>query len=230
MSRPQPEGLPRVALFGATGSVGSRVLARLLARGCDARLLVRFAEHVDYDLRVRLAGDAVVEGDDRDADAVLRALAGVEVVVSTIGTSDIGEADAMLTDSVRTIVGTMPAAGAARIVAVLLAAVLPNARGGYLADDLDLRADQYHAEPMREGVSEHVRTYEALREAPVAWTVFCPMALRDGVPPGRTRTALDALPGGSDVTGLDDLADAIVAEVLEPRFVGHRVGIVSLPL
>ena len=38
---------PRVALFGATGQTGRRVLARLLARGCAVRVLVRFAERLN---------------------------------------------------------------------------------------------------------------------------------------------------------------------------------------
>jgi hypothetical protein len=58
--------------------------------------------------------------------------------------------------------------------------------------------------------------------------MFCPSFLDPGVSAGSARTALEALPPGASITGLDDLADAVVAEIMEPRFVGHRVGIVSV--
>ena len=212
---------PRVALFGATGQTGRRVLARLLARGCAVRVLVRFAERLDPDGRFELAAGAVVEGDARDADLVREVLTGADVVASALGMNDITEPATDLSDSLRTIVGTMPAAGVGRIVVVGSAAALPNASGGYRADDGVLPA------ALRNVSAEHVRQHQVLRDGPVAWTLFCPTFLNAGVPAGNVRTALEALPPGSSITGLDDLAEAIVAEIAEPRFVGHRVGIVS---
>src|SRR5215213_9335189 len=116
----------KVSLFGATGQTGRRVLARLLAGGHDVRVLVRNAERLDMDARAQLAPGAIVEGDARDADAVSDALRGAEVVISTLGMSNHREAGTDLSDAVRTIVGTMPAAGADRIVAVASTSVLPN--------------------------------------------------------------------------------------------------------
>lgn len=213
---------PRLALFGATGQVGRRVLDRLLARGLEVRVLVRNAERLDADARVLLAAGAIVEGDARDADAVSRALAGAEVVVSTLGMRDISEPATDLSDSLRTIVGTMPAAGAGRIVAVAAASALPNGRGGY-------RRDDGVPDMLRHVAAEHVRQFEALRDAPtgVEWTLFCPTFLKPRGRLGSVRMAAEMLPAGSDITGLDDLADAIVNEVMAPRFMGHRVGIVS---
>ena len=213
-----------VALFGATGQAGRRVLARLLAQGHRVRVLVRNAERLDIDARMQLDAGAIVEGDARDADAVLAVLAGADVVVSTLGMSNVAEPATDLSDSLRTIVGTMPAAGVGRIVAVASANALRNGRGGY-------RMDDGVPEMLRHVSAEHVRQYEALRDAPtgVEWTLFCPTFLKAKVRPGSVRTAVEALPAGSAVTGLDDLATAIVEEAVAPRFVGHRVGIVSDP-
>ena len=213
---------PRIALFGATGRTGQRVLARLLARGCELRLLVRMSDRLDLDTRERLAPQAVLEGDARDADMVSAVLAGAEVVVSALGMQEIAEPASDLSDSLRTIVGTMPAAGVGRIVAVGCAAALPDARGGF-RDDPGADADA-----LRHVWAEHRRQWEVLRDAPVEWTLFCPTRLLADVRAGRARTLADALPAGADVTGLDDLADAIVAEVVEPRFHGQRVGIGSV--
>lgn len=214
---PSPDpALPRVAIFGATGRLGGRVLARLVERGCDVRLLVPFADHLDYDVRVRLRGDAVVEGDPRDADLVLSTLAGAEVVVSALDPRDLAESATGLTDALRTIVGTMPAAGAGRIVVVGCMTALRVAAGGTRTSGATAHES-----------SEPERQHEVLRNAPVEWTLFCPADVREGASSGAIRMAIDAMPAGGGATGLDDLANAMVAEALEPRFTGHRVGIAS---
>jgi putative NADH-flavin reductase len=221
VTSPRRSTTPRVAIFGATGRTGRRVLARLLALGWQVRLLVRQSERLDFDTHARLGANAVLEGDARDAELVSAALAGAEVVVSALGMHDVAEPASDLSDSLRTIVGTMPAAGAGRIVVVGCAAALPGPRGGFRTDGGDGPAALRHV------WAEHRRQYEVLRDAPLEWTLLCPTHLVADVPPGGARTAVDTLPAGSDVTGLDDLAEAIVAEVIAPHFTGHRVGIVS---
>lgn len=218
---PQPAP-PVVALFGGTGQTGRRVLERLLARGATVRLLVRQAERLPSALRASLGVGAVHEGDARDAEAVATVLSGASAAISTLGMNDMTAPATDLSDSVRTIVGTMPATGTSRIVAVASASVLPRADGGYRAAD-GVPAMLQHV------TAEHVRQYEALRAAPrgVAWTLFCPTFLVADVRPGSARTKVEGLPPGSHVTGIDDLADALVDEALAPRWTGKRVGIVS---
>jgi putative NADH-flavin reductase len=213
---------PTIALFGGTGRTGQRVLARLQQRGVPTRMLVRQAERLPYALREALGAGALHEGDVRDAEAVAAVLAGTQVAISALGLRDISEPATDVSDGVRTIVGTMPGRGTSRLVAVASAHVLPRAGGGYRGDDAVPAA-------LRHVAAEHVRQYEALRDAPagIAWTLFCPTFLAADIPAGRARVAADALPPGSDVTGLDDLADALVAEALAPRWTGCRVGIVS---
>ena len=211
---------PSVALFGATGRTGRRVLARLLARGCAVRVLVRQVERLDLDHRARLGVHAALEGDARDADLVSALLAGTDVVVSALGMHDASEATSDLSDALRTIVGTMPAAGAGRIVVAGCAAALPGVHSDLPPAGGAARDTLCHVD------AEHRRLYEVLRNSPVRWTLFCPARLED-VAGGGVRTAVDALPPGGGATALDDLAAAIVAEVVGPRFTGRRVGVVS---
>ena len=216
--------MPRVvALAGATGRTGGRVLARLLDAGRAARVLVRDPARLPAALRERLPADAIVVGDARDPDAARRLVAGADALVSTLGMADTTVASTDLSDSLRTLVAALTAVGARRVIAVANTVVLPHPDGG-------LRADRPLPDWLRHIAAEHVRQYEVLLDAAardgVAWTLFCPSTLTPDRA-GRWRTAVDDLPPGAETTGLDDLAEAIVRELDEERFVGKRVGIVS---
>ena len=212
-----------VALAGATGRTGGRVLARVLDAGRPARVLVRDPARLPGELRERLPADAVVVGDARDPDAARRLVAGADALVSTLGLADTTAPSTELSDALRTLVAALAAAGARRVIAVANTVVLPHPDGG-------LRADRPLPAWLRHIAAEHVRQYDVLRAAAerdaVAWTLFCPATLTPDRA-GRWRTAVDDLPRGAETTGLDDLAEAIVRELDEERFVGKRVGIVS---
>ncbi|MBO1752101.1 NAD(P)H-binding protein [Actinotalea sp. BY-33] len=72
----------RLAVFGATGMVGSSVVERALAEGHEVRALVR-----DRRRRSGRLPDAVhaVLGDARDAEAVHETVVGTEAVLSSLG-------------------------------------------------------------------------------------------------------------------------------------------------
>lgn len=69
----------RTLVTGGCGFVGANLVPMLLERGCDLRVLDNFSLG-DPD-RVALAGVEVIEGDVRDAEAVARAVEGVEAVI-----------------------------------------------------------------------------------------------------------------------------------------------------
>ena len=229
MTGPTDRTVPRrVALVGASGQTGRRVLARLLDAGGEPRVLVRRADRVPAELRERLPASAVHEGDARDAAAVARLLDGADAAVSTLGMADITVPATDLSDGLRTLLDAMPAAGVRRVIAVASTVALPHPDGG-------LRGERPQPEWMRNIAAEHVRQYRALVAAgerdDLAWTLFCAATLTQD-PAGSYRTAADALPPGAPpvaeaTTRYADLADAIVRELDEGRYVGHRVGIVS---
>lgn len=67
----------RVAVTGAAGFIGSLLVDRLVADGCEVTVLVR---HDPAEQSLRERGIAVVAGDVRDDEAVARAVRGAEVV------------------------------------------------------------------------------------------------------------------------------------------------------
>jgi len=213
----------RVALAGASGQAGRRVLARLVDAGRDVRVLVRRADRLPPALRERLPAAAVHEGDARDPAAARRLLDGADALVSTLGMADITVPATDLSDGLRTLLAAMADAGVRRVIAVASTVALPHPDGG-------LRGEQPLPAWLRNVAAEHLRQYRALVAAgerhDLAWTLFCPATLTPDVA-GHYRTAADDLPAGAVQTGYDDLADAIVRELDERRFVGQRVGIAS---
>ena len=70
-----------IAVFGATGKTGHRVLVRALAAGLEVRVLVRDPAK----LVITSPALTVIRGDVLDADAVDQAVAGVDAVLSLFG-------------------------------------------------------------------------------------------------------------------------------------------------
>ncbi len=79
----------KLAIFGATGTVGSELLTQALDAGHDARALVRTPSKLPRQHR-RLT---VVHGDVRDLAAVKHTVHGCDAVLSTLGTSDRHDVD-----------------------------------------------------------------------------------------------------------------------------------------
>jgi len=73
-----------VALAGATGDLGSRVVAELVALGAPVRALVRAGTAADKQARLADLGAVVVEVDYADRAALRAALEGASAVVSTL--------------------------------------------------------------------------------------------------------------------------------------------------
>jgi uncharacterized protein YbjT (DUF2867 family) len=99
----------KLAVFGATGTVGSALLAAALDAGHEVRALARTPEKVHR----RAPSLVVVHGNAKDAGAVRETLAGCDAALTTLG----GFADP---DSIRvgtaTIMNGMHAAGMRRLV------------------------------------------------------------------------------------------------------------------
>jgi putative NADH-flavin reductase len=205
----------KIALFGAAGRTGRRVLDECISRGFTVAALARDAA----GLPAR-PGVAVTQGDARDAAAVAKVVAGTDAVVCCLGMHDITVPATDFSDSVKTIVAAARRAGVRRIVAIASAGVLRHPAGG-LRNQHGLPAYLVNVAP------EHTRNYETLRDSGLDWTLMCPVDLKDDIPGGHARMAYDDLPSGSFETGYADLAHAIVELVDQPASFGKRVGIVS---
>ncbi|MEO5589645.1 MAG: NAD(P)H-binding protein [Gemmatimonadaceae bacterium] len=205
-----------LAIFGATGRTGRRVLEESIQRGYVCRVLVRD--------RARLATSddslSILEGDARDAGDVGRTLAGTDAVLCCLGLTDISLPTTEFSDIVQVIIAEMKEKGVARIMAIAAAGALDHRDGGYRS--------KTGPPEFAHIAAEHVRNYESLRDSGLDWTLMCPVTLTSDIPAGHPRLAFDDLPEGSSQTGYDDLAQTMVDLLDEPNSIGRRVGIISL--
>ncbi|GAA1846376.1 NAD(P)-dependent oxidoreductase [Agromyces salentinus] len=207
-----------IALFGATGKTGRRVLDRALAAGYDVRALARDPDKLTIT-HERLT---VIAGDVLDPRAVDEAIAGSAAVLSLFGQVK-GSPEDLQTVGTRNIVEAMRGHGVRRIVTL--------SGGGLRAEGFD-----------RPGVADHVIRFllstlagdvladaeghlGVLEESGLDWTVVRGPRLLDSPGTGSYRVGWVGA-GSSTKISRDDLADFILTQVQDRTFI-HRMPFVS---
>lgn len=184
----------KIALFGATGMVGSRIAAEATARGHEVTSLSRSTG-----------------GDLADPDAVRAAAQAHDVLVSATGPSRTGESHEPWLAAVSTLVEQ---AGEARVLFVGGAGSLLTPDGTRLLDT-DGFPEEYKAE-----ATSGAAALDLFRAAPESldWTFVSPApVIAPGERTGSYATALDT-PAG-DFISAEDYAVALVDEIEHPQ---HR--------
>jgi putative NADH-flavin reductase len=184
----------KIALFGATGMVGSRIAAEATGRGHEVTALSRSTG-----------------ADMADAAAVRDAAATHDVVVSATGPSRTGEPHEPWLASVSNLIEN---AGDARVLFVGGAGSLLTADGTRLLDT-DGFPEAYKAE-----ATSGAAALDLFRAAPESldWTFVSPApVIAPGERTGSYATALDT-PAG-DFVSAEDYAVALVDEIEQPQ---HR--------
>lgn len=198
--------MSRIALIGASGNVGSRLLKELVSRGHQVTAIGRNPAGVPA-----FAGVTAVQCDIKDAASLAAILKGHDAVISSVRFS---ESDpAALIDAVRR-------AGVRRYLVVGGAASLYVSPGRRLLDQPDFPA-QY-----KEEASRGAAFLDLLKQAAdLDWTFLSPSALFvPGERTGNFRLGRDELivgPKGSTIS-FEDYAIAMVDEIESPKHVRAR--------
>ena len=196
-----------IALIGATGNAGSRILAELVRRGHSVTAVARNIEKVPAE-----KGVTPKRGDVSDPAGLAALLKGRDVAISAVHFSD---------SDPRTLIGAVKTAGVKRYLVVGGAGSLEVAPGTRLVD-----TPQFPAEYKQEA-SKGADFLDILRgEKELDWTFLSPSAL---FMPGE-RTAKFRLGGDSllvDASGkshvsMEDYAIALVDEVEKPAHSRRR--------
>lgn len=202
-----------IALFGATGRVGGRVLEYALAEGHTVRALAR-----DPRKLAPRPGLEVVQGDVLDPAAVARVIAGADTVISGLGGAGVEEPGEAQSQGMRNIVAAMRAHGVRRVLGVAGGGILDSAKGG-------LRHDQPTFPAVFKKVSaRHKEAWHAMRDGDVDWTMVATGDIVPGERTGTYRTLEDLLPEGARRISVEDVADFLLRELREGKHLRKRVG------
>ncbi len=208
----------KIAVFGATGQVGRRVVSYALVKGHTVRA---FGRNVDVLIDEDLRSDDLeaIRGSVFDAEDVWNAVEGVDAVISVLGGAFDGE-DKTRSLGMKTIVQQMHKAGVKRIVALGGSGVLSTPDGTFILDQPD-----YPPEYLPVG-REHLLAYQQLEKSDLIYTFVCSPDIRDGEATGDivTSDTYPPLPNKGFVTA-GDLAHFMVNELTANEHTRQRVGI-----
>ena len=211
----------KIALIGATGFVGTALVAELLQRGHQVTALAR--NPAKLDVRPNLAAKAL---DAYDPDAVAAAVKGHDAVVSAFNPGwDDPALYAQFMKGSQAIVGGVEQSGVKRLLVVGGAGSLFVAPGVQLVDTPEFAS---HVPPnIVPGAKAARDALTAMRGNTVLdWTFLSPPAmLAPGERTGRYRVGgEDLLMAGAAPAGISvaDLAVALVDELETPRHVRAR--------
>ncbi|RZU00737.1 NAD(P)-dependent oxidoreductase [Rivibacter subsaxonicus] len=207
----------KIALIGATGFVGSAVLAEALARGHAVTALARTPSKIAAQ-----PGLAVVQADVLDASQVARAVAGHDAVISAYNPGwQEPEIYRLFLQGTQAIVDGVRQAGLKRLLIVGGAGSLYAAPGLQIVDTPEFPA------PWKQGALAARDALVAIqKDGTLDWSFLSPAV---HVVPGERRGSyrlgadepvmLDGKP--SDIS-VADLAVAIVDEIEQPRHIRRR--------
>ncbi|TKC86721.1 NAD-dependent epimerase/dehydratase family protein [Trinickia terrae] len=202
----------KIALFGATGMIGSRVAAEAAARGHQVTALSRDPSRGAQGV----ANVTSAKADLFDAASIAAALEGQDVVASAYGPAQ-GDPQKVVEAS-KALVAGVRAAGLKRLVVVGGAGSLEVAPGKQLVD-----AEGFPEiyKPVALAHRDAFNFYRTVND--LDWTFFAPAAvIAPGEKKGQFRTGANSLiadASGNSTISVDDYAVAFVDELEQGRFV-----------
>lgn len=198
----------KIAVIGAAGMVGSRVVIEAVRRGHDVTAVFR-GQIPEVPTGVR-----AVRGDATDRELMDGLLSGVDGVVTATRPqpgeeSAVGPATRALLDAAL--------ATRTRIIVVGGAAPLRSPNGGLVLDD-----SRYVPTHIRPIAAASVQQLDVCRSHPADWVYLSPPALLEpGERTGTYRRGRDELLHSPSRISAEDLAVAVLDELEEPRTDRH---------
>ncbi|MET9292926.1 NAD(P)H-binding protein [Streptomyces sp. NPDC003077] len=211
--------MSKIAVYGANGTIGSRIVNEALRRGHQVTAVVRDPAKItatDPNL-------TVATGDVLDPASVAAVADGQDVVVSAVGGGDGPGHIATIKPSAESLVAGLRTLGEAapRLIAVGGAGSLRTPNGNRVWDAEGLPEFLLEIMHAHGDALEYYRTVTDVR-----WTNLSPAAvIEPGERTGTYRVALDDLVSAEDGTSrisAEDYAVAIVDEIEKPRHIGER--------
>jgi putative NADH-flavin reductase len=209
----------KILLIGASGAIGSRVLAEALARGHDVTALARHMP--EHDHRQLLT---VVQADAREVENLARLAAGQDALVSAMSPRSDGGQEQFV-EAVHGVLRAVEQANVPYVLFVGGASSLESEPGKRVLDSLLERMP-------REQLSEAIvmtDVRDLVAASPVNWTFLSPAGT---ISPGK-RTGHFRLGGmqpvkdeqGKSQISMEDYAVAVLDELERPRHVRQQFNV-----
>ncbi|RZB16702.1 SDR family oxidoreductase [Streptomyces sp. F001] len=210
----------KLVIFGANGPTGRLATEQALAEGHSVTAVTRRPDAFP------LSGAAlrVVGADIMDAEAVDRAVAGHDAVISTVGVPYTKEPVTVYSEGTANVVKAMQSHGIRRLVCVSSIGVnYEDAPGeAFIFRKLIVPVLLKMGRPLYDDAA---RMEEIVRASDLDWTVIRPAGLFDGTTTTDYVVSKTRHPGW--FTSRKDLADALVREGVDHRNVGAVVEVIT---
>jgi putative NADH-flavin reductase len=206
----------KVVIFGSTGRTGKHLIHSALEAGFDVTAFARIPDSI----AIKHPRLAFFQGDATVATAVESAIIGKDAVLSAVG-SDLGQTN-LRQKAIENMVAAMQKHHVRRIIGI--------GGMGILQASPKLQIFQTPGFPQEYAPvsQDHNSAFEALHRSGLDFTLVCPPNIIDRPKTENYIVEADYPPKGKFHISTGDLADFMVKELLEPRFIGKRVGIVTL--
>ena len=206
----------KIAIFGATGNIGSRVVTEALNRGHDVTAIVRHPE--DYKLEAPHL--RVAKGDLFKTQDVEAAVFDHDAVVSAYNFTK-GATPSTIVEVAAPLINGLKQAHVKRLIIVGGAGSLEVAPGVQSVDTPEFPPE---FKPAALAQREALKIYQQEKE--LEWTYISPSAyIFPGERTGNFRTGKDRMlfdePGKSEIS-MEDFAVAIIDEIMNPRHIRER--------
>ncbi len=189
-----------IIVFGANGKVGTKVVAKLLDRGHNVTAFIYGKSSFPSNEKLH-----VVSGDVHNSENIEQAIAGCDVVISTLGSWGTKTKD-ILTAGMQNIIPAMQLHHVHRIVTLTGAGALAPNDKPTVIDRLNRWLLLRVARPILEDGEEHLRL---LHESTLDWTTVRSPVMRERGKPGKYILGEEPpLPWATIVR--DDVATALV--------------------
>lgn len=208
------EFLMKIAIIGATGTIGQRLVQEGLRRKYEITAATRDSSKIDKNTE-RLQGISLNVLDPISVEAVV---SGHDVVINAFGPQFGNEGE--LTEAASAVVEGMKRAGVQRLLVVGGAGSLEVEPGVRLMDTPDFPAE------IRPLAQAHVDAYEIYSQSDLDWTYVSPASwIEPGKRTGNFRIGTNRLitdDDGASRISVEDYAAALFDEVEDPLFTRTR--------
>lgn len=201
-----------IVVIGASGGVGSRVVERALTDGYRVTAAVRDPAKVTaHHALLR-----VVPCDVANFSSVSAAVRGQDAVVCTVG-ADSSRSTTLYSTAAENILRGMNEHGVGRLVFLSNFGVLGETGTDWRSSLLLFLCRRIIGDTL----ADHRRALDKLyRSAALHWTAVRPMVLTDRRPLGRYRIAVDGLPAKAWHIARADVADFLLRQIQDTRYLG----------